>query len=125
MSDNTFPFRRETRLDPFIIPCVLTPAPLAIPKAQLTDYGVSSFKMANPNPFWVWYRGWNGAAGDMPTIAGKGHYIAPGAVDVNTSQIPDWIAAVAAEEPGFPLTDAQGGFLYPEAHLVMLYGGGG
>lgn len=119
MSDNTFPFRRETRLDPFIIPALQAPTPLAIPKAKLTEYGVSSFKMANPNPFWVWYRGWNGTVEDMPTIAGKGHYIAPGAVDVNTSQIPDWIAAIAAEEPGFPLTGVQG------THLVMLYGGGG
>lgn len=123
-------FRRNLTLNPYIIP--VGPAgtaatPLAIGRDMLAGKGVTSFKISNPNPFWVWYRGWNGTADQMPTIVGMGHYLAPGATDVNRSQVPDFIAAVADDEPMFPIFDANGQWLYAgkRTRLVMIYGSGG
>lgn len=119
------PFRRNLEVDPIIVPVGLTPTATAV--VAMTGKGVTSFKIANPNPFWVWYRGWVGTAAQMPQIADKGHYIAPGAVDICRTQMPQWIAAVAAGEPGLPVADPNNGtFLYAGAgcRLVMLYGSG-
>ena len=120
------PFRRNLTVDPVIIPVGVTAA--AVPVAAMTTKGVTSFKMHNPNPFWVWYRGWTGAASDMPTIREKGHYLAPGATDLCRTQMPNFIAAVAEDEPGFPIYDANNGgsFLYAgmRTRLVMIYGSG-
>lgn len=119
-------FRRNLTLNPFVFPVSLTPTPKAIGRELLANRGITSFKMHNPNPFWVWFRGWNGTESQMPTIKEMGHYIAPGATDVNRSQIPDWIAAVADDEPGFPIYDAQGNWLYEgqRTRMVMIYGSG-
>lgn len=118
-----FPFRRALAIDPVILPInsASVPVAVAIAQADIKAAGVTSFKMANPCQFWVYYRGWNGAQSDMPTIANKGHYIAPGAVDINTSQVPQWIAAQAFAEPGVPLPAdiATAGY-----RLVMVYGAG-
>jgi len=120
------PFRRNLTIDPFVIPISMTPTPMHIGKSVLDAKGVTSFKISNPNPFWVWYRGWNGNQAQMPTIEGMGHFIAPGATEINSSQIPDWIAAMPSDEPGFPIFDANGAYLYEgkRTRLVMLYGGG-
>jgi hypothetical protein len=121
-------FRRNLTLNPFIIEVGLTPKPLQVGRDNLAGAGVTSFKITNPNPFYVWYRGWNGAKEDMPpNIKGMGHYIGPGVTDINRSQVPDWIAAVADDEPGFPIFDANGNFLYEgkRLRLVMIYGAGG
>ncbi len=120
------PFRRALAIDPVIIPVSLAGTATAVNKSALQTAGVTSFMMHNPNPFWVWYRGWNGTAGQMPTIKEMGHYIAPGATEVKASQIPQWIAAVPDDEPDFPIYDGQGAFLYAgkRLRLVMLYGSG-
>lgn len=122
----SFAFRRNTQINPFIIPVGVDPVPLQIGAALLRDKGVTSFKITNATPCYIWYRGWNGLISDMPVIKEKGHYLAPGATDINSSQIPDWIAAVADDEPRFPIYDGQGNFLYPGKRLraVMLYGSG-
>lgn len=119
-------FRRNLTIDPIIIPLGVTPTPVHVGRTLLDTKGVTTFKMANPNPFWVWYRGWNGLESAMPTIEGMGHFLAPGATDINSSQIPDWIAAVPSDEPGFPVYDGNGGYLYAgkRTRLVMIYGGG-
>jgi hypothetical protein len=120
------PFRRNLALNPIIIPVGLTGVATQIGHEMLAGQGVTTFKICNPNPFWVWFRGWNGTAEQMPTIKGMGHYIGPGVTDINRSQVPDWIAAVADDEPGYPVTDANGAWLYQgqRTRLVMVYGSG-
>jgi hypothetical protein len=126
MSDSLVqPFRRNLDVDPIIIGFGLQPVAVAV--QSLAGTGVTSFKMHNPNPFWVWYRGWRGAQGDMPTIIGKGHYIGPGATDICRTQMPQWIAAQPDDEPGFPIYDDDGTtFLYTgkRLRLIMVYGSG-
>ena len=121
MADPTrsFPFRRALLINPVLIPVRATPQAVQIDQTGIRAQGVTSFKMYNPTNVWVWYRGWNGAQGDMPTVKEMGHYIAPGATDVNTSQIPQWIAAEAQAEPGLPLPSDFTGY-----RLVMIYGSG-
>lgn len=132
MADTTppgrvFAFRRALTVDPIIlrINSATTPLTTPIDKPALQSAGVTSFKMHNPCPFWVWYRGWfksaNGSNPGPPPIIEKGHYLPPGAVDLNTSQIPDFIAAMPQAEPGFPLPAdlATAGY-----RLVMIYGSG-
>jgi hypothetical protein len=121
------PFRRALTVDPYILPINSASSAVAVPidKAKLQAAGVLSFKMYNPCPFWVWYRGWNKAADGSnpgtPLIIEKGHYLPPGAVDLNTSQVPDFIAALPQAEPGVPLPSdlATAGY-----RLVMIYGAG-
>lgn len=117
--DRVFPFRRALAIDPIIIPVAATPVAVTIDQAAIRLQGVTAFKIYNPTNVWVWYRGWTGAVGDMPVIAEKGHYLAPGMVDLNTSQIPQWIAAQAQAEPGLPLPGSFTGY-----RLVMIYGSG-
>ncbi len=126
------PFRRNLTADPIIIPVGVSG--IATPVPAMTGCGVTTFKMHNPNPFWVWFRGWQGVAGDMPTIKDKGHYIAPGAVDICRTQMPQFIAAAGAAEPDLPLNPA-GGAAAVDANgviqwngitcrLIMIYGSG-
>ena len=123
-----FPFKRNLLVNPISIPAGLTASPVAtIGSAGLMSANVTTFKVSNPNPFWVWYRGWNGVAGAMPTIAGMGHHLAPGAIDINTSQTPDFVAAIAVDELGAPLYAADGTTLLydmSKARLVMMFGSG-
>lgn len=118
------PFRRNLDFHPVIIPVGLEAVAVAVP--PMIGGGVTSFKMANPNPFWVHYRGWKGRKADMPGILDHGHVIAPGAVDICRTQMPDWIAAVASDEPGYPVKGADGQFLYvgQPCRLIMIYGSG-
>ena len=111
------PFRRNLLVEPVLIPVGTAPVATAVP--SMTGKGVTTFKMYNPSPYWVWYAGWTGTAGDMPTIKEKGHYIAPGMVEVNRTQMPQWIAAVADDEPLAPLGTPTG-----RNRLVMIYGSG-
>lgn len=117
--ERVFPFRRALMVDPISIPVSASPQAVAINQTAIREQGVTSFKIYNPTNVWVWYRGWNGAAGDMPTILEKGHYLGPGMVDLNSSQIPQWIAAQAQAEPGYPLPGSFAGH-----RLVMIYGSG-
>lgn len=123
-----FPFKRNLTVNPLSIPAGLTGTAIpTIGSAALMAANVTTFKVSNPNPFWVWYRGWNGTSGQMPAIAGMGHHLAPGAIDINTSQTPDYIAAVAVDELGAPLYAADGTTLLydmSKARLVMMFGSG-
>lgn len=124
MPDNTFPWRRVLTIDPIIVPATPTPTAVAVDSNALKLSGVRSFKLQNPNPFWIWFRGWSGLIADMPTITGKGHLMAPGSTEVMTSQYPQWVAAQAVAMPGFPVLDGGGAVLYPSAFCVLTYGGG-
>lgn len=127
------PFKRNLNVNPVLIPIGVTG--IATPIPAMTGDGVTTFKMHNPNPFWVWYRGWSGDATAMPTVKGMGHYIAPGATDICRTQMPQWIAAAGAEEPDLPLypsgsaviTDPADGCIKwnnVRCRLIMIYGSG-
>jgi P pilus assembly chaperone PapD len=129
----SFPFRRALGINPYLLPVTEKSAPVSvmtIDKAAIQASGVTSFKMTNECPFYVWFRGWNknadGSAPTPPTIFEMGHYIPPGSVDINTSQIPDYMAAVAADTLAFPIYNTDGSFVYAgkQLRLVMLYGSG-
>ncbi len=127
MDNNTLlmPFRRNLTVAPVVIPVGLTP--VATPVPSMSGKGVTTFLMKNPNPFYVWYAGWAGAAGDMPAdLRANGHYIAPGETYIGRTQMPTFIAAQADSEPNFPITDAQGAWMFAgqRTRLVMIYGSG-
>lgn len=130
MSENTFPFRRETRMEVLAIPVTAPGAPLqpvAVDKAKLAEYGVASFKWFNPTQMVVWLRGWT--TGGTPTdISRQGHGLPPGALEVNSTQFPDMVAVVASDEPDVRCLDGvtvgTGSFLYPGRVVFMTYGGG-
>lgn len=118
------PFRRTLTVDPVIGPVGLTPVAVAVP--AMTAQGVTSFEIYNPNPFHFWFAGWRGQASDMPVILEKGHYLAPGEKKVCRTQMPNFVAAVADYEIGYPITDAQGNFLFAgqRPRWVLTYGSG-
>lgn len=125
MADNTslMPFRRNLNVLPVIIPVGMSP--VATPVPPMNGQGVTTFLIKNPNPFYVWYAGW--ATGNMPTdLRGNGHYIAPGETYIGRTQMPAFIAAQADSEINFPITDAQGNWLYEgqRTRLIMIYGSG-
>lgn len=126
VTERVFFFRRSLAISPIIIPVLhlSTGSPVAIDKAKLQAEGVTCFKMVNPSPYWVWYRGWTGLQGQMPAIKEMGHYLAPGATDINTSQLPDWIAAVAQAELGVPAPASAQGVLTDASRIIMIYGSG-
>lgn len=119
------PFRRELSTKPVIIPVGVSPQATVVP--AMTGKGVTTFLMRNPNPFYVWYAGWTGAAADMQAdLRENAHYIGPGESYIGRTQMPTWIAAQADAEPGFPIVDAQGNWLFAgqRTRLVMIYGSG-
>jgi len=119
------PFRRNLTVPPVIIPAGMSPVATPIP--SMTLKGITTFLMKNPNPFYVWYAGWTGAETAMPAdLRGNGHYIAPGETYIGRTQMPTFIAAQADSEPGFPITDGSGNWLYQgqRTRLVMIYGSG-
>ncbi len=126
MSENSFPFRRETRMDIIAIPVTAPGAPLQpvpVDRAKLAEYGVTSFEWSNPTQMMVWLRGWQGQS-QPAAIAKQGHNLAPGAKETKTTQYPDFVAVVASDEPDIRCLDDQGGFLYPNRVVYMTYGGG-
>jgi len=121
------PFRRALPVDPVIIPVAVNAVATRIDSSQFDAIGVTSFEMHNPNPYGVWYRGWQGTAAQMPVVLDKGHYIGPGETHVKQTQRPDWIAAVPANDFAVPYYAADGTTpLYPNTspRLVMIYGSG-
>lgn len=121
-------FRRNLSIDPYKIAMHLNGAPVPTPvgRERLRSAGITSFVMQNPNLFWVWYRGWTGDEGDMPTPFMKGHLIAPGGEHLRESQTPDWIVAVPWARPGWPLVkDGQPIQSDAESMLIYTLGSGG
>jgi hypothetical protein len=120
------PFRRNLTVAPVMIPVGLAPVATVVP--AMTNKGITTFLMKNPNPFYVWYAGWVGAESAMPAdLRANGHYIAPGETYIGRTQMPTWIAAQADEEPNFPIRDPNNGtWLYQgiRTRLVMIYGSG-
>ena len=118
------PFRRNLNLRPVIGPVGVKAQPVTIP--PMTAQGVTSFIVTNPNPFYMWFAGWRGAATDMPDIKENGHYLHPGEKYLGRTQMPQWVAAVADDEPGFPIFTANGGWAYEgkRTRFVLIYGSG-
>jgi hypothetical protein len=125
MSDSLIqPFRRNLKAKVIIGPAELTAVPTRVP--PMNGQGVTSFLVINPNPFWIWFAGWKGAPTDMPAILENGHYLAPGEKYVGRTQMPDYVAACADEEVGFPIKDSGGNWLYTgkRTRFVLIYGSG-
>jgi hypothetical protein len=122
-------WKRNLNINPFFLPVPILGAakPVKIGNATLRAAGVTSYVMQNPNPVWVWYRGWNGSGEAIPEVYGKGHLIAPGGEHLRASQTPDWIVAVPWERAGWPLLASDGKPLYAEDELSLVYtlGSGG
>lgn len=118
------PFRRNLNIAPVIGAVGLTAMPVAIP--AMNGQGVTSFIIRNPNPFHIWFAGWRGAATDMPAIKENGHYIHPGEAYLGRTQMPNWVAAVADDEPGFPIYTSSGGWAYDgkRTRFILIYGSG-
>lgn len=118
------PFRRNLNVRPVIGPVGLTATPVAVP--AMTGQGITSFLVTNPNPFYVWFAGWRGSASDMPNIKENGHYLHPGEKYLGRTQMPQWVAAVADDEPAFPIYTSTGAWAYPgqRTRFVLIYGSG-
>jgi len=118
------PFRRNLLVAPVIGPATQTPVPTAIP--SMVGQGVTSFIISNPNPFYMWFAGWRGAATDMPNVKENGHYLHPGEKYLGRTQMPQWVAAVADDEPSAPIFDAQGNWAFQgkRTRFVLIYGSG-
>jgi len=118
------PFRRNLNVRPVIGMVGLTPQPVAVP--AMTGQGVTSFIVRNPNPFHIWFAGWRGNPGDMPDIKENGHYLHPGEAYLGRTQMPQWVAAAADDEPGFPIYAADGKWLYEgkRTRFILIYGSG-
>lgn len=118
------PFRRNLNLKPIIGPAGMTAVPVAI--TPMAGQGVTSFIVQNPNPFHIWFAGWRGAATDMPNIKENGHYIHPGEKYIGRTQMPQWVAAVADDEPGFPIFTSTGAWAYEgkRTRFILIYGSG-
>lgn len=118
------PFRRNLNVRPIIGSVGLTAQPVAV--ADMTGQGITSFIIRNPNPFHIWFAGWRGAATDMPTVKENGHYLHPGEAYLGRTQMPQWVAAVADDEPGFPIFTADGKWLYEgkRTRFILIYGSG-
>lgn len=118
-----FFFRRALAVAPVIVPVtgLTNYTPVAVDKALLSANGATCFKLINPGPCWVWLRG---VAGDGSTVVKEmGHYIGPGMTDICTSQMPDFVGAVADVEPGFPAPNS-GGVLTTPFRVILIYGSG-
>lgn len=125
MSDSMVqPFRRNLQVAPIIGPIGLEPVPTRV--LPMTDLGVTSFIVINPNPFWFWFAGWKGQMNAMPLVKERGHYIAPGEKYLGRTQMPDWVAGCADAEINFPILDEQGQFMYAgqRPRFILLYGSG-
>lgn len=118
------PFRRNTTIAPFIIPLGVNPTNVQIP--SLANTGITSFLIHNCAPFYIWFAGWRGQASERPAIKENGHYIAPGEKYLGRTQMPQWVAAIADEEPGFPLYNEDGSFRYAgmRCRAILTYGSG-
>ena len=118
------PFRRNLNVPPVIGPVGPTAVATVVP--AMTGQGVTSFILSNPNPFHMWFAGWRGSAGDMPNIKENGHYLHPGEKYLGRTQMPQWVAAVADDEPGFPIFTAGGDWAFTgkRTRFVLIYGSG-
>lgn len=118
------PFRRTLTVAPIIGSVTNVAAPVSVP--SMAGQGVTSFIISNPNPFFIWFAGWRGSATDMPLVKENGHYIHPYEKYVGRTQMPQWVAAVADDEPGSPIFDTQGNWLYQgkRTRFILIYGSG-
>lgn len=121
-------WKRNLSIDPYVLPVriVGAPKPVQIGRQMLSDAGITTYTMQNPNLFWVWYRGWFGTEANMVTPFMKGHLIAPGGEHLRQSQAPDWIVAIPWSRPGWP-TVRDGTPVQTDAESMLIYtlGSGG
>lgn len=92
-SVGTIPYRRLT--DPLILPVAATSTRTAVP-ASFIPSEATSFRVTNPNAFWVRLKGATGAAASSLTIgATEGWLFPPGFSGTFTTQFPEAMATIA------------------------------
>lgn len=103
MAKLPLPFRNLIR-DPFIPAIGAQPTTTAYPQMFLDAMaakGCSSFRIINPNTCFIRFRG---ATGPTDLIkAGEGRLMAPGAVEVFSTQNPTHLSVMPVDLPGFPI----------------------
>lgn len=92
-STGTIPYRRLT--DPLILPVAVTSTRTAVP-ASFIPQEATSFRVTNPNAFWVRLRGATGpAAATLSIGATEGWLFPPGFSGIFTTQFPEAMATIA------------------------------
>ena len=97
------PFRNIMR-DPFVPAIASTARTTAYPPAFLAGMaakGCSSFRIINPNQCYIRFRG--ATAMDDVIQEGQGRLLAPGAVEVFSTQNPTHLSVMPVARPGFPI----------------------
>lgn len=116
-----FPFRRNTAVSPIMIPATDEPSQMAV--GPLPS-GVTSFGVVNAFPVYMRLVGSSEASGFVPAEDWMGWCIPPGHFGIYSTQFPKWVSCLAVARPGYPIYDAEGDLLYPEAKLELFYGSG-
>lgn len=112
-------FKRSS--DPFRVPATDQPSEFTvtgIPK------GATSFCAVNSYPVWIRLKGTQRGQSFAPVAEGEGWLFPPGHFGIYATQYPSKMSAMAVERPGFPIKDANGALLYPDAAIEVSYGSG-
>jgi len=102
MAKLPLPFRNIIR-DPFLPTIAAAPKTTAYPEAMVDVINAkcSSFRIINPNQCFIRFRG---ATGANDLIAeGEGRLMAPGAVEVFSTQNPTHLSVMPVARPGYPI----------------------
>lgn len=103
MAKLPLPFRNMIR-DPFVPAIGPGPTTTAYPQAFLDAMaakGCSSFRIINPNTCFIRFRGATGLGDKIQE--GEGRLLAPGAVEVFSTQNPTFLSVMPVARPGYPI----------------------
>lgn len=116
------------------VPATDNPSQVDVSPVLMNDRGITSFSLTNSWPVWIWVKA-SGVIRQVsniktgtfaPAAEGDGTLIPPSPFfGIFSTQYPIWVSAVAVDRPGFPIYQSDGETLrYPDAALVIQYGGG-
>lgn len=116
------PFRRNLAVSPIMVPATDQASFKLL--GALPD-GVTSFGVVNSYPVYIRLLGTPMSA-DNPVMATPtdGWLFPPGHFGIYSTQFPKGLSCLAVARPGFPIKDANGALLYPDAALELFYGSG-
>lgn len=115
------PFRRNLAVSPIMVPAKDVASYVEI---GALPNGVTSFGMVNSYPVYMRLLGTPMASGPQMAAEGLGWIVPPGHFGIYATQFPKGLSCIAVERPGFPIKDANGALLYPNAALELFYGSG-
>lgn len=116
-----FPFRRNPLVSPIMIPA--TDVASQVEVGPLPE-GVTSFGMVSSFPIWIRLLGSSETSGFRAAQEWDGWLVPPYHFGIYSTQYPKWVSCIAVDRPNFPIRNADGGLLYPEAKLELFYGSG-